>query len=71
MRNGISGLHAVMLAREVSGFEHGVLVGVAGGSGVSLPGIVLGNYAKAHMPDWVLRTILATPLLVVRGRPVL
>ena len=52
---------------EVFGFVKGVLIGMAGGSGGSLPG----NYATTHVPDWVLRTELAITLLRVRGSPVL
>jgi uncharacterized membrane protein YfcA len=34
----------------------------------SVPGIILGSYISAHVPDAVLRPILATTLLVVGGR---
>jgi uncharacterized protein len=34
----------------------------------SVPGIVLGSYISAHVPDAVLRPILATTLMVVGGR---
>jgi uncharacterized membrane protein YfcA len=34
----------------------------------SIPGITLGSYLSVHMPDWVLRSILAATLLVVGGR---
>ena len=34
----------------------------------SLPGIVLGSYLSAHIPDAVLRPILAVTLIVVGGR---
>jgi uncharacterized membrane protein YfcA len=37
----------------------------------SVPGIILGSYISAHVPDAVLRPILATTLLVVGGRPIL
>jgi uncharacterized membrane protein YfcA len=37
----------------------------------SVPGIVLGSYISARVPDAVLRPILATTLLVVGGRLVL
>jgi uncharacterized membrane protein YfcA len=37
----------------------------------SIPGIVLGSYISARVPDAVLRPILATTLLVVGGRLVL
>jgi len=37
----------------------------------SLPGIVLGSYAAAHVSDAVLRVILATVLVVVGGKLVL
>jgi uncharacterized membrane protein YfcA len=34
----------------------------------SVPGIILGSYISAHVPDAVLRPILATTLMVVGGR---
>ncbi len=34
----------------------------------SIPGIVLGSYLSAHIPDGVLRPILAVTLIVVGGR---
>jgi hypothetical protein len=34
----------------------------------SIPGIVLGSYLSAHVPDAVLRPILAVTLMVVGGR---
>jgi hypothetical protein len=34
----------------------------------SIPGIILGSYLSAHVPDAVLRPILATVLCVVGGR---
>jgi uncharacterized membrane protein YfcA len=34
----------------------------------SIPGIVLGSYLSAHIPDAVLRPILAVTLIVVGGR---
>jgi uncharacterized membrane protein YfcA len=34
----------------------------------SIPGIVLGSYLSAHIPDFVLRPILAVTLIVVGGR---
>jgi uncharacterized protein len=34
----------------------------------SLPGIIIGSYASARVPDWVLRSILATMLVFVGGR---
>ncbi len=34
----------------------------------SVPGIILGSYLSAHVPDAVLRPILATTLMVVGGR---
>jgi uncharacterized protein len=37
----------------------------------SVPGIILGSYISAHVPDAVLRPILATTLLVVGGRLIL
>jgi uncharacterized protein len=37
----------------------------------SVPGIILGSYLSAHVPDAVLRPILATTLMVVGGRLVL
>jgi uncharacterized protein len=37
----------------------------------SIPGIVLGSYLSAHIPDRVLRPILAVTLMVVGGRLVL
>jgi uncharacterized membrane protein YfcA len=37
----------------------------------SVPGIILGSYLSAHVPDTVLRPILATTLMVVGGRLVL
>lgn len=37
----------------------------------SLPGIVLGSYASARVPDIVLRTVLAATLLLVAGKMVL
>ena len=37
----------------------------------SVPGIVLGSYISARVPDAVLRPILATTLLVVGGRLIL
>jgi uncharacterized membrane protein YfcA len=37
----------------------------------SIPGIILGSYLSAHVPDAVLRPILATTLMVVGGRLVL
>ena len=36
--------------------------------GGSIPGIVLGSYLSAHIPDAVLRPILAMTLIVVGGR---
>jgi len=36
--------------------------------GGSIPGIVLGSYLSAHIPDAVLRPILAVTLIVVGGR---
>jgi uncharacterized protein len=36
--------------------------------GGSIPGIVLGSYLSAHVPDAVLRPILAVTLIVVGGR---
>jgi uncharacterized protein len=37
----------------------------------SLPGIAIGSYASGRVPDWVLRSILATTLVCVGGRLVL
>ena len=37
----------------------------------SVPGIILGSYISAHVPDSVLRPILATTLMVVGGRLIL
>ena len=37
----------------------------------SMPGIILGSYISAHVPDAVLRPILATTLMVVGGRLIL
>ena len=37
----------------------------------SVPGIILGSYISAHVPDTVLRPILATTLMVVGGRLIL
>ncbi len=37
----------------------------------SIPGIVLGSYLVTHVPEGVLRAILATTLLLVSGRLVL
>lgn len=37
----------------------------------SVPGIILGSYLSAHVPDRVLRPILAVTLLVVGGRLVM
>jgi len=37
----------------------------------SIPGIVLGSYLSAHVPDAVLRPILAVTLIIVGGRLVL
>jgi uncharacterized membrane protein YfcA len=37
----------------------------------SVPGIITGSYISAHVPDAVLRPILATTLLAVAGRLVL
>jgi uncharacterized protein len=37
----------------------------------SIPGIILGSYLSAHVPDAVLRPLLATVLCVVGGRLVL
>ena len=37
----------------------------------SVPGIILGSYISAHVPDAVLRPILATTLMVVGGRLIL
>lgn len=37
----------------------------------SIPGIILGSYLSAHIPDWVLRPLLATVLCIVGGRLVL
>jgi uncharacterized protein len=37
----------------------------------SVPGIILGSYLSAHVPDAVLRPILATTLMVVGGRLIL
>ena len=37
----------------------------------SLPGIAIGSYASGRVPDWVLRSILATTLVFVGGRLVL
>ena len=34
----------------------------------SVPGIILGSYISVHVPDAVLRPILATTLMVVGGR---
>jgi uncharacterized membrane protein YfcA len=34
----------------------------------SVPGIILGSYISAQVPDAVLRPILATTLMVVGGR---
>jgi uncharacterized membrane protein YfcA len=34
----------------------------------SVPGIILGSYISAHVPDVVLRPILAATLMVVGGR---
>ena len=34
----------------------------------SVPGIILGSYISAHVPDAVLRPVLATTLMVVGGR---
>lgn len=34
----------------------------------SIPGIILGSYISARVPDWVLRPILATVLVIVGGR---
>ncbi len=42
-----------------------LLVSLLGGS---IPGIVLGSYLSAHIPDAVLRPILAVTLIVVGGR---
>jgi uncharacterized protein len=37
----------------------------------SLPGIAIGSYASGRVPDWVLRSILATTLVCAGGRLVL
>jgi uncharacterized protein len=37
----------------------------------SVPGIILGSYISAHVPDAVLRPILATTLMMVGGRLIL
>jgi uncharacterized membrane protein YfcA len=37
----------------------------------SIPGIILGSYLSAHVPDAVLRPLLATVLCIVGGRLVL
>ena len=37
----------------------------------SLPGIAIGSYASGRVPDWVLRSLLATTLVFVGGRLVL
>jgi uncharacterized protein len=37
----------------------------------SIPGIILGSYLSAHIPDSVLRPILAAVLCIVGGRLVL
>jgi uncharacterized protein len=34
----------------------------------SIPGIIIGSYLSAHIPDAVLRPILATTLVVVGSR---
>jgi uncharacterized membrane protein YfcA len=34
----------------------------------SIPGIILGSYLSARMPEWVLRPVLALVLVVVGGR---
>jgi len=34
----------------------------------SLPGIAIGSYASARVPDWGLRAILATTFVFVAGR---
>jgi uncharacterized protein len=34
----------------------------------SVPGIIIGSYISAHVPDAVLRPILAVTLMVVGGR---
>ena len=37
----------------------------------SLPGILLGSYVAGRVPDALLRTVLATVLVIVAGRLVL
>jgi uncharacterized protein len=37
----------------------------------SVPSIILGSYIAAHVPDAVLRPILATTLMLVGGRLIL
>jgi uncharacterized protein len=34
----------------------------------SMPGVIVGSLASAHTPDWVLRPILATTLVLLGGR---
>jgi len=34
----------------------------------SVPGIIIGSYLSAHVPDAILRAVLAATLLVVGGR---
>jgi uncharacterized protein len=37
----------------------------------SIPGIVIGSHLSSHVPEWVLRPVLATTLIVVGGKLVL
>jgi uncharacterized protein len=37
----------------------------------SIPGIVVGSYLSAHVPEWVLRPLLALTLILVGGRLVM
>jgi hypothetical protein len=34
----------------------------------SIPGIILGSYAASHVPEWVLRPLLAIVLIIVGAR---
>ena len=34
----------------------------------SLPGVIIGSFVAARAPDWVLRPILATALVLIGGR---
>ena len=67
--------HAVPLTL-IAGIGHWMLGSVDGGMLAallvgSLPGIMLGSYVSAHVPDTVLRGILAGVLVIVGGRLVL